>query len=134
MCREPDVRCVTATAQTLVERLKSRVGDDLRSVARYDESGYELVYLRDDVAEQYDDERLDDIFENLRMEAILMTDDEQRYDHGPLDCVIRSFDRAVEMHFALSRSEGVAISLDAGAMMRARSFTGELLRVVRDDH
>jgi len=50
---------------SLVEELKSELGDDLRAVATYEEADWHLVYERDDI------ESKPRIFERIHEELIL---------------------------------------------------------------
>ncbi|WP_135830386.1 DUF7522 family protein [Halorussus halobius] len=114
-------------AEALTEFLRERVGDHLRSVVRYDEDGAELVYVRDDVAERYSTAATERVFQDVRLEGMGKPHQEGLYDHGSLNCTVRSFDDAVEMHFPHDETTGVAVSLDGEVFAINNTFIGECL-------
>lgn len=114
-------------AERLRTLLSESTGDLLRSVAYYDDEGYEVVYLRDDVADEYDEDEIDEAFEDVRLEALTKPRQEDLYTHGRLECVVRCFSEAVEMHFDLTETTGVAAALDREVMESGSQFLGECL-------
>src|SRR6056297_1653070 len=101
-----------ASSEALTEFLRERVGDHLRSVIYYDDDGGEVLYVRDDVADQYTDDDIDQVVRDVRLEAVEKPHQESLYEHGPLNCTVRSFDDAVEMHFPHDETSGTAVALD----------------------
>jgi len=99
-------------AEALTKSLREYVGDGLRSVLRYDEDGEELVYVRDDVADDYSETEVDQVFRDVRLEAVEKPHQEDLYEHGSLDCTVRWFDDAVEVHFPHDETSGTAVALD----------------------
>ena len=118
-------------AEELVEFLRTRVGDHLRSVIRYDRNGGEVVHIRDDVRKRYSPKELADVIDDNRLEAIEKYHQESLYDHGALDCTVRCFDDAVEMHFVESETEGTAVALDAEAFAVHGTFVGRCREIMQ---
>ncbi|GGN06014.1 DUF7522 family protein [Halarchaeum nitratireducens] len=107
-----------------VTDLRERVGDDLRSVVVYTESDYEIRYLRDDVAADYDEEGIERGVEEMRFKSFeaAYVDDVFREHHGELRCNVTYFADAVELHFPVSETTGVSIAVDADYFAQQDSF------------
>lgn len=119
-------------SEALTEFLTDRVGDHLRSVLRYDEDGGELVYVRDDVAERYSTAEIKRVFQDVRLEGMGKPHQEDLYDHGSLNCTVRSFDDAVEMYFPRDETTGVAVSLDGEVFAINNTFIGKCIELVEE--
>jgi hypothetical protein len=50
---------MSETAERFTSYCRERAGERLRSVVAYDESGYELVFLREDLRARYDEGQFD---------------------------------------------------------------------------
>ncbi|MEE6210003.1 hypothetical protein U3A55_07540 [Salarchaeum sp. III] len=101
-------------ADAVVDRLRREFGDALRSVTHYDADGYRDLYVRDDVDSRYDDDRMERIAEETRMEALQSTylRDLFRPVHGDFECTARFFAEGVEINYTVSETRGFAIGLD----------------------
>lgn len=117
-------------ARELVAFLRERVGDHLRSVLFYDADDGELVYVRDDVREQYSDDQMADVVRDVRLEAIEKLHQEDLYVHGGLDCTVRCFEDAVEMHFVHDETRGTAVALDGEVFAAHNTFVGACRDIV----
>lgn len=118
-----------STAADLASFLQDRVGDNLRSVAHYDADSYDVVYLRDDVADQYSETDHDRVSREARLESVDREHQEDLYVHGRLECTVRAFENAVEMHFPVDDASGVTVALDAEALTAHRTFVGRCLEI-----
>jgi len=96
--------------QELAARLRKLCGPGLRSVIYLHEDGKEVLYLRDDV--QSTDEHLVHAFETLLFDMIGSEFNEGSYGHGELLAVTRRFEEAVELHFPIADTRGVALAVD----------------------
>jgi len=119
-------------AEALTEFLHEYVGDHLRSVIRYDETGGEILYVRDDVADQYTDEEVEEIVRDVRLEAVQKAHQEDLYEHGPLNATVRSFDDAVEMHLPRDETTGVAVALDGEVFAAHNTFLGRCMELMEE--
>ena len=119
-------------SEALTDFLQQRVGDHLRSVLYYDSDGGEFLYLRDDVADEYDDAERENVLRDVRLEAVEKPHQEDLYAHGPLNCTVRCFENAVEMHFPLDETSGTAVALDGEVFAIHNTFIGKCLEVMRE--
>ena len=105
-------------ASRLEEFFGERTNGSLRSIVKYDNEGVDIVYLRDDVANQYSEEELLDAIDESRMQSLSTSLYERAYSegHGDLECMVNCFENVVEMNFALEDGLGVAVALDVDAM------------------
>ncbi|UPV73825.1 hypothetical protein M0R89_14925 [Halorussus limi] len=116
-----------ASSEALTEFLRARVGDHLRSVIYYDDDGGEVLYVRDDVADEYTDGDIREVVRDVRLEAVEKPHQEDLYAHGPLNCTVRSFEDAVEMHFPHDETSGTAVALDGEVFAMHNTFIGQCL-------
>lgn len=103
-------------ADRVREKLEYRFGDDLRSVGYHDHDDSEHVYVREDIEKRYDEADLKRVFQDARLEAIDQDHQESLYTHGELQCVLRCFKKATELHIIKSERQGVLAAVEAGAI------------------
>ncbi|WP_408957475.1 hypothetical protein [Natrinema sp. 74] len=103
-------------ADRIYEQLEYRFEDDLRSVSYYDEDESDHVYIRDDVKTKYDSSDIESVFREARLEAIDQQHQESLYSHGDLQCVLRCFEKAIELHLIKTQRKGVIAALEIGAI------------------
>lgn len=108
----------------LVHRFHDEAGDALRSVCRYDEESYEMLYMRDSVDAIYSRADLDDIFTDLRLEGWGRDTLEGLFNAGELECSVYGFEEAMMFHFVTSDFQGALVTYDRGAGVDAETFIG----------
>lgn len=114
-------------ANDFVAFLKEEAGEYLRSVIYFDGTDHELAYVRDDVREEYSDRDHERVVESLLAETAARNEEEELYVHGQLNCIVRSFEHAVELHFPKGTYSGTAVALDPDA---ARDLSGLIASVI----
>lgn len=107
---------------SLVGKLRSEAGPALRSVARYDEDSYEMVYLRENVDAIYSPDELDDIFADLRLEGWGRETLEDLFNAGSLECSVYGFEDAMMFHFVTGDFDGVLVTYDRNAGIDTEAF------------
>jgi hypothetical protein len=117
----------------IVRFLKQRAGDNLRGVAHYHEDGYELLYVRDDVARRYDDDRFAELFSTIREEMSERAQQESVYELGRLHCTVRLFDEGIVLNFSQGDRLGTSVSLDPEAASNLTTFAYECIRRLHRD-
>lgn len=98
--------------EQLTRRLRDVVGEDLRSVIRYDWDDYEILYVREDVKNAYEDREIEALYEEFRFESFGKRAAERRYVHGELKSTVRIFENAAEVNLVMGDGEGLAIGLE----------------------
>lgn len=120
-------------ASPVVDTLSDRFGDALRSVGYYDDGGTEIEYVRDDVEADYETGDVDRVFRDAKLEALDQPHQESLYTHGELQCTLRCFEEATELHFVQRESEGIVAAIDAGALTDLRETIGDCLEAIELD-
>lgn len=113
--------------------LSDRFGEALRSVAHYDDDGTELEYVRDDVEADYQKGDIDSVFRNAKLEALDQHHQESLYTHGNLQCTLRCFEDATELHFVQHESRGIVAAVDTGALSDLRGLIDDCLDAIDAD-
>lgn len=125
--------------RTLASRLEgffdNRVGDDLRSIITYQESAHEVVYLRDDVATQYSEDDFEKSIKDTRFDSLTKPLYEETFseEHGELTCLVQAFENAVEMNFVLADGEGVAVGMDATALLETNGLVADAWELLLEE-
>lgn len=118
-------------SQELVTRLEAyfhrETNDELRSIVTYGREGFDLVYLRDDVADEYTEAELEQAVDDARLESLTAPVYEETFagDHGDLTCLVKWFETVVELNFVLDDGIGAAVGLDADALESSGSLVAE---------
>lgn len=120
--------------EQLTEFLKQEVGNELRSVIHYDKETFEVVYARNDVKDEYTEDDLEDVRQELGVATFGKPAMEELYVHGDLQCTVHCFENAVEMQFLVSETEGIAVGLDPAAFVTHRTFIGRCLEEAGYDY
>lgn len=125
----------TRMATRLENFFEQRTDENLRSIVKYEEESYDIVYLRDDVAEQYTTEEIESAIDDSRMESLTAPIYENTYseDHGQLTCLVQCFENVIEMNFVLEDGVGAAVALDAEAMADAHGLVAEARAIVMEE-
>lgn len=116
-----------AGAKALADYLEGELGDDLRSVVRYDRDDHEVVYVREDIERQYSADDVRRVVRDLELESIGKELQEELYVHGDLTCTVRCFEGGVELHFVEAEGVGVAVALEPAAMVSQKTFLAECM-------
>lgn len=113
-----------------VQFVLDRAGDAVRSVVHYHADDSEVLFLRDDVADNYSALGVETVVAALRREGERSGRQEHVYAHGELNCIVRAFDGGLEMHFPYGDSEGLAVALEPRAAEHLYSFVDDCLEHV----
>jgi hypothetical protein len=109
---------VPKTIPPVQDFFEEHAGEHLRSIVRYDRDGYEIVFLRDDVAAQYDDQELDNAIDQNRLDSLTspVYEDVFAKDHGEMRCLVQCFENTLDMNLILDDGIGAIVTLDAAAI------------------
>lgn len=106
----------SAAANRLFEQFEERFGDELRIISYYDSDEDEIVYIREDIEGQYEEGDRQRVFREARLQAIDNEHQKSMYIHGSLQCTLRFFEDAKELHIIISETEGIIAAVNAGAV------------------
>lgn len=132
-------REVQHMAMRMVSRLEKffthRTGDALRSIITYKPKSSEIVFLRDDVANQYTRSELEHAIDDSRMESMTAPIYKNTFaaDHGELTCMVKCFENVVEMNFVLEDGVGAAVALDEEALTESHGLMAEARELIIDE-
>lgn len=119
-------------AEALVRYLSDRGGSMVRSAIYYDEETIEMLYMRDDVQEQYTERDVERIANMLRQEK-RRPKLEELFELGEFHCSLFGFRDGIVMHFPQGPSRGTLVSLDAQASAQFNEFAAECAARVYGD-
>lgn len=125
----------TRMASRLEDFFEQRTDGKLRSIVKYEEDSFEIVHLRDDVADQYTEEEIKDAIDDFRMDSLTAPIYKNTFseDHGELTCLVQCFEDVIEMNFVLSDGVGAAVALDAEAMTDSHGLVAEARQIVIEE-
>ena len=106
---------------SLVDDLRTEVGEELRAVATYEEAEWEIIYEREDISAK------PRIFDKIHQELIL-EGMEDTFQVGRLNCTMHSFEEALCFHFVRGSMRGVFVSIEPDALLPLEAF----VKVCRD--
>jgi hypothetical protein len=106
----------------VVDELLDEVGDALRYVARYDEAGYDRLYVRGDVQDRRERAAFENVYVEARFEGEEKAYLEERLDSGRLRSTLHSFDDLLLFNLISGPAEGLLVTLDRDADVHLGSF------------
>lgn len=119
-------------SRTLSTYLNERIGDLLRGVAHYQEDGFTVVYLREDIQETRHREEVNKMLQRIRHEGT--AEEEQSFPFGHLHATLRVFDETIFMHFPIENQTGVVVALEPEVARSLNSFVGDCLDHVYNEY
>lgn len=123
---------VASVAVRLQRFFEEQVGADLRSIITYDAESHEVVYVREDVADQYSPAERANSIDTSRFDSLTGPIYEEAFSpqHGDLLCLVQVFEHAVELNFILDDGVGVAVGLDAHALDATDGLVAEARQIL----
>ncbi|MFC5368516.1 hypothetical protein [Salinirubrum litoreum] len=102
----------------LVSDLRSIADDAVLGIGVYDGGDYDVLFIRDDFAQRYAQDRLDEIARDMYLEGVSVEYQQQMLnDMGDLNATIRLFDGGTSINVPLSENAGVGVGLDDTASL-----------------
>jgi hypothetical protein len=126
---------VAQTVPPFQNFFEEQVGDHLRSIVRYEHDEFEVMYLRDDVAAQYDDRELYDAIDQCRLDSLTppVYEDAFSEDHQEMTCLVQCFEDTIDMNFIVEDGVGVIVGLDSEAMSDTHSLITEAYSTIASE-
>lgn len=112
--------------KSLQDELQNRIGDQFRGMVKYDSTGLQIEYLRDDLEEQRLESHFDRMIQRIKPEAT--SAEQNAFPLGELHATLRYFDDAIVLHLPTSRRGGVIVSLDPDVARQFNSFVNSCIQ------
>ncbi|WP_135853305.1 DUF7522 family protein [Halorussus salinus] len=125
---------VTDGGEPLVDFLRSKAGDSLRGVIRYDSDDYRFLYVRTDVTEAYGGtSNFEAVVRQYREAEPTESKQEGTLYAGNHHVTVRLYDDAAILHFPQGEEYGTIVSVDPNVAQGLSTFTYDCLeRIFRD--
>jgi hypothetical protein len=120
--------------ERLVSFLRTRLGDDFRSLVEYHPEGQTVHYVADGIDQSLALDRLDrirNLYEGERLASQPTADDPS---FGPLYASTHIFGGALVVHLLDEAGTAIGFSMDHGVGSRLSKFIEECLSVLYDSH
>jgi hypothetical protein len=109
------------------------VGDgSVRVIAEYDDEGYDVRYVRDDVEAKLQDVA-EEIHDELVMQGMGKEYLEELFQAGNLHCSVHRFDEVTAFHFSEEEFTGLFVSIDSSSDIPLATFTDTCRDVLREE-
>jgi len=110
---ESEIDDVDEGVRDLIEDLRAESDASLRLAVRYTADDYEVLFAREDVAEQFPGPELAQRVETLVMKGLGDPPQENTlFDFGSLEATVRFYDNALVAHFPYREWSGFVFTLD----------------------
>lgn len=109
----------------LIDVAREHVGESLRTVATYHEREHDLIFLRDDIADQYSTEEIRRVFDELALSGLGQDYLESIFHAGKIECAAYGFEDAAMFHFATNDAKGVFASFDRDVEVNLDAFISD---------
>lgn len=122
-------------SKRLVEYLQDRAGDALRVVFHYDarNEGYEILYMRSDIEDEYTEAELHDHFDTFRRDTELAEVQQSKLHAGDHHCSMRVYGETLLFNFTLGDDVNTIISLDPDVGRDLMGFVGNAMSMLKQD-
>ena len=97
--------------QDLLQLVRGRAGEAFRAAVKYDQDGWTMLYIRDDVATQELRDALDAILDRVRSSDPFVEPDVYQQ-IGETQATVELHERAALIHLRETSDQGVVVSLD----------------------
>ncbi|MFB6179053.1 MAG: hypothetical protein ABEI77_04940 [Halorientalis sp.] len=104
---------VDESVRALIEDLRAESDASLRLALRYTADDYEVLFAREDIAQQFTSPELQQRVETLVMKGLGDPPQEHTlFDFGSLQSTVRFYDNALVAHFPYREWSGLVFTLD----------------------
>lgn len=115
----------------ILEYLQSSLGTEVRAVAHYDRDSV-AIETGDDSDRRFNEEGLEEIIDDLRLQDIGQFNQEYLYEAGSLYCTLRAFENALILHFPQGDNRGTLLSLEPTTAPNITDFISTVLDLLQD--
>ncbi|NHN60643.1 MULTISPECIES: hypothetical protein [Halorussus] len=108
-----DLEDVNADIRDLIDQLRDRRAAPLRLAVRFSGDESDVLFIREDVREQYTDAELEERIETIVMKGLGDPPrEEPLFDFGTLDATVRWYENVQVAHFPYREWSGLAFVFD----------------------
>ena len=111
---------------SLVAFVKQQAGESLRAIAHYEQTDFDLLYHRDDLATETVTQRVATIHDNITW-AWNPRDDDLAAELGKTHATLQVRDDAIIIHLLETHKEGYLIGLEPDAARNLTTFLNQCL-------
>lgn len=120
-------------SQSLCEFFEREAGPALRLVGHYTRDSVDLVYLREDLEDAYDEDDFRRTFGVHREDKAAALKQQSVIDAGNHHCTLRLYDEAIVFNFAQTGDVGTVVSVDPDVGQNLLTFVTRSLERLHTD-
>lgn len=120
-------------ARRLKRYVQEKCGDDLRTVVLITEDGWDGIYLRDDLKEEYTESVYGETVELFRPMADTESSSDLTLPLGTRHAAIFHHEKAFVMRFRYSWNEHILVSISPDAGHELLDFLGDCRTIIQGD-
>ena len=106
--------------------LQNRLNTSFRGMIKYDSTGKQIIYLRDDINRQRLERHCDRMIQRMKPEV--SPAEKEAFPVGDLHATLRYFDEAIILHLPTSQQGGVIVSLEPDVGRQFNCFVNSCLQ------
>ena len=114
----------------LIRLVKDRAGRTFRSAWKYDDEGWDALYVRGDIATEELENTISELIQNAREYEPIVPHDIYS-GMGRTEAMIELHEDAILLYFRESETEGVAVTLDKEAGQDLATFVERCIALLR---
>lgn len=131
MSLHADMSVMVSCSGSDIAAIREVAGDDLRVIAGYDQEGYDIQFVREDVEAKLP-AVAEEIHEELVIQGIGQDYLEDLFQAGPLHCSVHRFEEVTAFHFLDEAYTGLFVSIDSDADLPFASFADRCRSILED--
>lgn len=118
----------TQVSEALAEFFRDEAGQSLRLVGHYTDDSFDILYLRDDLADEYDDGDFEASFEVHRRDQAAAAEQGEVVQAGDQHCTLRVYDEAIVFNFTQTDDVGTIVSVNPAVGRNLLTFITRSLK------
>jgi len=127
-----DIDMVAEAADRLTTYCRERAGENLRSVVEYDDDGYVVAYLREDLQTQYRGDKFDELVHQAReVHKQLVAAGAKGSPLGSAQATVHYFENAFVIQLVVDEQQGYFATFNSSVGQTLGAFITDCLERVR---
>lgn len=120
-------------SESIAAFFRQETGQALRLVAHYDDESSDIVYLRDDLEETYDDSDFRETFQTHRADRAAAAGQSETIEAGTQHCTLRVYDSAIVFNFCQTDNVGTIVSVNPNVGRNLLTFVTRSLQKLAEE-